>query len=80
MVHNVRAMADHNQRRVARALARNDAHITFGPTLDPPFGVDDMVAEEIRGRERRGATGGEPSAVHPHRGGAARRAAGQIWR
>ncbi len=62
---NVLAMADHHPRRVARALARNDAHITFGLTLKPPFSVDDMVAEEIEaGRRERSARRGENQAPY----------------
>jgi len=57
---NVLVMVDHHPRRVARALARNDAHVTFGLTLKPPFDVDDMVAEEMeagrRGRIARRGT------------------------
>ncbi len=56
----VLVMVGHHPRRVARVLARNDAHVTFGLTLKPPFDVDDMVAEEMeagrRGRIARRGT------------------------
>ncbi len=42
----VLVMVDHHPRRVARALARNDAHITFSLTQKPPFDVNNMVAEK----------------------------------
>ncbi len=51
---NVLILADYHPRRVARALARDDAHITFGLTPKQPLSMDDIVTEEMEaaGRER----------------------------
>jgi len=45
-------LADHHPRRVARALAHNDEHITFGLTLKPPFDVVDLIPGEMEARRK----------------------------
>ncbi len=50
--YNILVLADHHPRRVARALAHNDEHITFGLTLKPPFDVVDLIPGEMEARRK----------------------------